>query len=129
METMAEVRVARLFDGVDPEAGPYFADDRERVDDAERQRIASFLDGGAVVLSGTGREPDRVDPARGAAVGMSVRTDGTWVWSDGVAYYVREHGIAPDADLYAHIRELDYRCPATDEATAQQVLETLYAPR
>ncbi|MFL6074878.1 MAG: hypothetical protein ACJ73S_15890 [Mycobacteriales bacterium] len=127
---MAEVRVARLFDGVDPETGPYFGDGRGRVDDGgERARIAGFLDGGAVVLFSTGREPDRVDPARGAAVGTSVRTDGTWVWSDGVAYYVREHGIAPEADLYAHIRELGYRCPGTDEATAQHVLETLYAPR
>jgi hypothetical protein len=127
---MAEVRVARLFDGVDPETGPYFGDERGRVgDDGERARIAGFLDGGAVVLFSTGREPDRLDPGRGPAVGMSVRTDGTWVWSDGVGYYVREHGVAPDADFYAHIRELGYRCPATDEATAQRVLETLYAPR
>jgi hypothetical protein len=62
-------------------------------------------------------------------VGMSVRTDGDWVWSDGVAYYVREHGIAPDGEFYAHIRKLGYRCPPTGEATARWVLETLYAPR
>lgn len=125
---MPEVRIARLFDAVDPESGPYFAADRGRVEDAaERERIAGFLDAGTVILFTTAREPDRVDPASGGEVGMSLRTDGEWVWSDALAYYVRRHGIAPDPDFYAHIAGLDYTCPPTDDATAQRALEAVYA--
>lgn len=124
---MAEVRVARLFDAVDPASGPRFAADRARIDgEDERVRVAEFLAAGRVVLHATGREPDRVEPARGAAVPMSVRTDGAWVWSDAVAYYARTHGIAPEPDFYAHIQGHGYRCPPTGEDAARRVLAVLY---
>ncbi len=121
------MRIARLFDAVHPSAGPYFAADRARVPDAaERARIAGYLDGGTVILSTTARDVDRVEPRRGRRVGMSFRTDGDWVWSDGLAYYVRVHGIAPDEDFYAHVRRHGYACPPAGESAVDRALDALY---
>ncbi|MFD0540822.1 hypothetical protein ACFQY7_50440 [Actinomadura luteofluorescens] len=35
---------------------------------------------------------------------LTFHTDGTWVWSGAVAYYLTEHGVPPEPDLVAHIR-------------------------
>jgi hypothetical protein len=121
-------RIAQLFDGNHPVAGPYFAAGREWIGDpAERARIARFLGGGTVILFTTARERDYLDPSAPREVGMSFRTDGEWVWSDGLAYYVRHHGIAPDPDFYRHIRARDYRAADPDESAATAALDALYA--
>jgi hypothetical protein len=36
-------------------------------------------------------------------VPTSFRTDGEWIWTDTVAYYLQQHGMAPDEELVAHI--------------------------
>ena len=43
-----------------------------------------------------------------------IRTDGTWIWTDSTAYYLREYGLQPDADLLAHIRANSYEVPFAD---------------
>jgi hypothetical protein len=105
--------VVPFYDGFDEaRQQPYFGADRSRITDpAERQRVADFMLDGAVALRSTGLDIDIVDPARGHVVPGSFRTDGRWVWSDGLTYYVREHGIAPAADFYAHVVACQYRCP------------------
>ncbi len=127
---MTEVRVARLFDEVHPVAGPYFSVARERIEDeAERQRVAAYLAAGTVVLFTTATDRDRVDATRGRPVGMSYRTDGEWVWSEGVGYYLTTHGIAPVPEFYAHIRARAYRCSTVDDATGRRALAALRASR
>lgn len=98
-----------------------------RLDDAERERVAAYLTSGAPILLTTALSPDVLDPARGKVVGASFRTDGTWVWSDALAYYVRVHGLAPEDALLKWIRGLNYRCAAPDEATLDGALDTLWA--
>jgi hypothetical protein len=127
---VTEVRVARLFDEVHPVAGPYFSLARERIEDeAERQRVAAYLAAGTGVLFTTATDRDWVDAARGRQVGMGYRTDGEWVWSEGLGYYVTVHGIAPDPEFYAHIRARAYRCSAVDDATGRRALAALNAAR
>lgn len=98
-----------------------------RLDDAERERVAAFLAAGTPILMTTALGPDKLDPARGNVVGASYRTDGTWVWSDGLAYYVRVHGIAPEGDLLLWIRGRDYRCATPDESAQDRALDVLWA--
>ena len=98
-----------------------------RLDDAERERVAAFLAAGTPILMTTALGPDKLDPARGNVVGASYRTDGTWVWSDGLAYYVRVHGVAPEDDLLLWIRGRDYRCATPDESTQDRALDVLWA--
>jgi len=59
------------------------------------------LEAGKAVLTTTARVVDRVAPERGEVVPMTFRTDGRWVWSEQITYYLREHGVAPEPDLLA----------------------------
>ncbi|KFU75209.1 hypothetical protein SAMN04489729_7094 [Amycolatopsis lurida] len=101
----AEIKVARVFDEVDPENGPRFASDHETMDDEdERTWILEYLDSGIELLVTTGTMGDIVDPAQGSVVPMNFRTDGVWVWTDTVTYYLETHHLAPDSELLEHIR-------------------------
>jgi hypothetical protein len=101
-----EITVARVFDAVDADAGPSFAPDHPRMTDEQaRTRTLAYLKAGAELLLTTATFTDVVDPARGAVVPMSFRTDGTWIWTDTVTYYLEEHQLAPDPELLRHITE------------------------
>ncbi|GIM83518.1 hypothetical protein Sar04_12670 [Salinispora arenicola] len=122
------IAVSPVFDGVDAAAGPWFAPDHPLLDGVEQERVAAFLDSGWAVLTTTRRENDVVEPNRGVVVPMSYRTDGVWVWTDTVTYYLRAHGLAPAAALLDHIRCIDYRTPEVDEVAEHRVLAALFRP-
>lgn len=129
-EAPAEVRIARLFDGFDERTGPYFAPERFAIDDPdERARIADYLRGGTILVRSTALDPDMVDPSRGTAVPASFRTDGAWIWSDGLMYYVEHHGVAPPAEFVARIVAHGYRCAEPDPAALRRASERLARAR
>lgn len=98
-----EPRLARVFDGADPAAGPYFHHDHPCVDAAERDRLLAYLTRGQLVLDGFGSLDDVLDPAGAGAVPVGFRSDGRWVWTDTVSYYLQRHGLAPEPELRAHV--------------------------
>jgi hypothetical protein len=125
---MSTVRPARLFDGVHPQAGPYFAADHELVvDEAERRRLLAFLRSGAPLVQTTARDRDVVDPRRGRRVPMGYRTDGAWIWNEAAAYYLDAHGLAPDPALCEHIRGCGYACAEPDRDAVRRALSEFYA--
>ena len=120
-----QVRIARVFAAPTASAGDGV---HEWIGDVEeRQRVAAYLRAGAPILTTTARSADLIDPARGRVVGASFRTDGTWVWSDALTYYAGVHGLAPEEEFYAHIRERGYACPASSQDAADHALNALYA--
>jgi hypothetical protein len=127
-----EFRVARVFDFADPQTGPGFAPGHPVIGDlARRSRLAGYLRGGHPVLVTTMRMNDVVDPAAGPAVPASFRTDGAWIWTESVEYYLSWHGLAPDADLTAHIEaQLDrgLTVPDTNRDTATRAAEFMLHP-
>jgi hypothetical protein len=104
------LRLAAVYDE-GPEDTPALAADRPRLTDLDRAVVADLLAGGTLVLSTTALLDDILDPARQRRVPMNFRTDGAWVWSDAIGYYVREHGIAPVAPLLEHLRSGPPRDP------------------
>jgi hypothetical protein len=123
------ITTARVFDRVDPVTGPAFDADHPRVDDpAERERVLAWLAAGAVLLATTERVADVVDPRQGAVVPLSYRTDGTWVWTDTVGYYLEVHHLAPDAELYDHIRARGHALPTVDAVAEHRALAYLFNP-
>jgi hypothetical protein len=96
---------------------------------ADADRVAGYLAAGTVILFTTATTADRYAPDRGAPVGLSVRSDGVWVWSDMIGYYTATYGIPPEPDLLAHIRANGYACPALDDATARRTVDAFYAAR
>lgn len=120
------MRVARLFDGKDAAGQWAFAPDRPRLADAgERARVARFLSGGKVIRRVVTTDVDRVEPANGRVVPVLTHTDGTWIWSAAVRYYVETHGIAPEPDFLAHIVAHEYVAPEPDEPAWRAALEQL----
>lgn len=120
------MRVARLFDGKDAAGQPTFTPDRRRLaDDDERARIARFLSGGKVIRRVAAAALDRVEPANGRVVPVLTSTDGVWIWSAVVRYYVVTHGIAPEPDFLAHIVAHEYVAPEPDEAAWRAALDQL----
>jgi hypothetical protein len=110
--TVDGFRFARISDGTGPDGGPLVSAARGHVDDpAERGAVLAYLRAGAVVLAVGGLGLDVFEPARGEVVPLGSRTDGEWIWSDGVAHYLEHHGVAPEPELYQRIRDRGYRCP------------------
>jgi hypothetical protein len=122
----------RVFDLADPVTGPGFAPDHPVIDDpAERGQLLAYLYGGHPVLTTTATLDDIVDPQSGAEVPTSFRTDGGWIWTDSVQYYLDHYGLAPDAELTTHIRAQIDRgqlLPDTDQETVIQAADFLLNP-
>jgi hypothetical protein len=113
------IRLAPVYDGVTADGTPLFDLDRPRLTAPDREPVAAALDSGSVLMSTTTRLDDVLDPADGRAqVPAGFRTDGSWVWSDAVAYYLRTHGVAPVADLLSHLDRRRTDPPAQPDAVA-----------
>ncbi|MFC7432208.1 MULTISPECIES: hypothetical protein [unclassified Agrococcus] len=121
----APPRVARVFDG-HRDGRPWFAPEhRVVVDRAERDGLLALLRSGSVVVHAA--RPLRDDLGdHDAAVPASLRSDGTWIWSDASAYYLERHWIAPDAELVAHLRTAGP--PAAIDAKTWQRLSAAIRP-
>lgn len=117
------MRVARLFDGPDAASRPRLADADERA------RIARFLSGGKVIRRIVATGLDQVEPANGQVVPVAASTDGTWIWSAAVRYYLETHGIAPEPDFLAHIVAHEYVAPEPSEDAWRAALEQLRQQR
>ncbi|MET9690450.1 hypothetical protein ABZY81_18530 [Streptomyces sp. NPDC006514] len=75
---------------------PVIAPDREHLTSAEEcAALPRLLREAPVALHGLVPEPDRLDPARSRVVPAGFRTDGLWVWSDQIAYYLERYRCAP----------------------------------
>ena len=110
------IRKARVFDNVNPDSDRPSVS-RPAVPQNEVARVIDYLRHSPVVMAARSYAPDRLDPSRGSQVPLTFHTDGTWVWSGAVAYYLREHAIPPEPDLVAHIRAQGFRVPTVDDDT------------
>lgn len=119
--------VARVFDTFEPGVGPGFEPDHPELDEPEVDQVARYLDEGVPLLITPDLAPDVVDPTREPAVPTAFRTDGRWIWSDAVSYYLRGYGLAPDPALLAEIRQHAYRSPEVDAVALHRALSVLYA--
>jgi len=123
-----EPLLARVFDGADPQTGPFFAPDHPRVEGEERDRLLAYLRGADTLLSSFGYLDDILDPASGGVVPVSFRCDGRWIWTDAVGYYLDRHGIAPDPDLRAHVLAAAGPPPRLSRVALHRAMQTLTAP-
>jgi hypothetical protein len=132
-EPDGDLTVARVFDAVDAVTGPRFDEDHEWLghpgDGSARDVVQNYLDDGVLLLGSTDVMQDVITPQLGAVVPMSFRTDGRWIWTDTVAYYVREYGLAPDRRLLDHILERRTMVPAlVSDVARHRALATLFLP-
>ncbi|MEV6694854.1 hypothetical protein AB0M35_25590 [Micromonospora sp. NPDC051196] len=120
------VSVARVFDAYHPSTGGQFSADRPTISDGdEMQRVLDYLDGGSVLLGTETRETDPFDEGAGPVVPLSFRTDGWWIWTDAVGYYLRTYALSPDDELLTHIRGRGYLVPESDPVAEHRALASL----
>lgn len=110
-------RMARIFDGQDGSGRPVF--NRPDLDVDERERLLEYLDSAPVVLSERGFDLDRLAQAPVAKVPVAFRSDGVWIWPAAVNYYLKEHRVAPEGELVAHIRSTGFSLPEVPDQTLQ----------
>jgi hypothetical protein len=108
--------------------GPGVAINLTPLDEPELTLLATYLSGGEPLLITTARTYDVIAPALGAVVPTNFRTDGRWIWNDATVYYLTHYGLAPEPDLVAHIRRLDFVSPEVDGAAIHRALAALQEP-
>jgi hypothetical protein len=122
-ETAEDLRTPRVYDGLDESGRPVV--NREPLPPAEKERVLAYLDGAPVVLASRTSDTDAFDPERTDVVPLNFRTDGSWIWPGAVAYYLREHEVAPDPELLTHIRALRFTMPEVDEPAKELALAAI----
>ncbi len=118
------LRLARVFDRGGA-AGVGFDDNHEILSATETDQIAGYLEGGEPILVTTRTAGDVLAPDRGPVVPLSFRTDGQWIWTETVTYYLREYSLAPDRELLGHIRANGYAAVDVDAAAEHRALAVL----
>ncbi|MGE5831272.1 MAG: hypothetical protein ACM30G_23345, partial [Micromonosporaceae bacterium] len=107
----APLRLARVFDAADR---PFFSPSRLRIVHlGRRARLEAYLSTAPLVLRAHELGADPFAPAAGPVVPLSYRSDGTWIWSEALAYFLHTRGVAPPLPLLVHIEASGYRVPAT----------------
>jgi len=80
-------------------------DPRDLVDESwsnqERELVASYLEQGFKPWAFMGHSDCRLC---GKMSGSAEFTDGTYLWPEGLAHYVREHSVKLPAEVLAHVR-------------------------
>ncbi len=117
-------RMTALFDGFNGDI-PHFASRATIPAGSERDALLGYLRQGKMLMRTTARDVDQVDPAKGEVVPMSFRSDGSWIWSDGVAYYLDTYGISPEESFRVDVRERGYVFPEPAEERLLEALDVL----
>lgn len=112
--TPAELRHAKVFDGTDEQTGAPIVN-RNGLADQEAAQVLGYLKAGPVFLFARSFDKDVFFPQNPPAVPLTFATDGTWIWSGAVAYYLEKYGMPPEGDLLAHIRERNYTLPEVSQ--------------
>lgn len=124
-EDVGSLRTAEVFDGADSAGRP--VTDRPKVASSERDQLIDYLEQAPVVLAAHSFDTDQLDPDGSASVPLTFHTDGSWIWPGAVGYYLRTHGVPPEAELVTHIRQQGFEPPRIDEHVREAAVSAITA--
>lgn len=84
---------------------------RQPVASDDKFKLLDYLTAAPVVISQPGVDFDVLSIARLARVPRAFHTDGFWLWPASVIYYLRTYDVAPQRELYDHIRMFKFQIP------------------
>jgi hypothetical protein len=119
------ITVARTYDAVDGQGSPAFAPDHPVLADERRAAVLAYLRGSTTLLHTGMTIADVVEAGQDAVVPVSMRTDGTWIWPDAVAYYLDRYGLAPEPRLLDHIETSGASPPELDAVAVHRAMSEL----
>lgn len=82
-----------------------------RLDSVTSTQVDAYLRAGVPLMTTTQKVLDVVTGSPARIVPISIHTDGEFVWSMAVAYYVATHQISPGEDFLAHCASNDWSVP------------------
>ncbi|WUH98133.1 hypothetical protein OHR68_32215 [Spirillospora sp. NBC_00431] len=121
--TGQELRIAKPFDGTAPDGRPEVR--RPELPGGERDAVVRYLEEAPIVLAARSFDSDALDPGQARNVPLTFHTDGTWIWPGAVGYYLRTHGVPPEPELVAHIREGGFRLPDVADDVRSAAVEAI----
>lgn len=75
------------------ESDPSILDYVEKMDRNDIEKIYKYLNEGKVLVACGGIMTDIINPSNGFAGCPELKTDGIWVWSGDLAYYVKHYHL------------------------------------
>ncbi|MEV0088380.1 hypothetical protein [Saccharopolyspora sp. NPDC050642] len=96
----------------------------------ERESQVAYLNSGEPLTEEDDLVPDLLTDSEEPVVPVTLRTDGSWIWSDLTTYYLEKHGISLPPGLRAHIAESgpEARTPTRREWVAMVRMENAEQP-
>ena len=88
--------------------------------------MLAYLAAGTPLLITTELTADMLDPTHPMVVPTNVRTDGEWVWSDAVSYYLDRYRLAPEVPFLAHIQQRRYVAAEVDVVALHRALSVVH---
>ncbi|MEU6286697.1 hypothetical protein [Streptomyces sp. NPDC046988] len=88
--------------------------------DGLAESLGRFLEEAEPVLISSGTLPDPFSDSVDMRVRVGIMTDGRWVWSLAWSDHVRQHHVAPPAELVRRAVSLRFSAP---EVSVEQALE------
>jgi hypothetical protein len=121
------VRFLSIFDKSSPE--PAIDPHLGVLDPATSERVGAYLRSGVPLMSTTQKVPDAVTGAPAAVVPISIVTDGEYVWSMAVAYYVEAHHVSPGEEFITHCARNQWAIPELSDTDVAASLNFVNSAR
>jgi len=90
-----------------------------------RDRVLTYLNSGEMVIQVMATGEDHHDPHGPADVPLGFKTDGTWMWSLEIAYYLDTYDQPIDPDFLGYMRRHGFNPPQTDANMVNAALAQL----
>ena len=84
-----------------------------------------YLQQGTTVLASPSWGRDLLDPRAGNTCQYAVLTDGTWVWPNDLAYYLRTYHVVLPEEFLDHMATCDWTVPALGKARLEAICDQL----
>lgn len=91
---------------------------------SNEDKIVAYLLNAPLLAASCGVGKDILSPPK--IIGpLNIRTDGMWIWTDDVAYYVREYRFKLPVDFIHRMEDLNWIPPKTVNIPKQEIEEVL----
>ncbi|QCW49532.1 hypothetical protein FE634_02280 [Nocardioides dongxiaopingii] len=121
------MRFLSVFDQNSPT--PAIDPTRDRLDSATCTRLSAYLRAGVRLMGTTQKVPDVLTESSTPIVPISIHTDGEYVWSMAVAYYVETHRISTGEEFLVHCASNGWTVPSLSFAEVEEGLAFVNASR
>lgn len=125
MAMSSTMRIARSLAKISGDGAANTNQGMTHVDETEREACCAYLDAGSLVVRSPMNIGDALNPDSEVAIPVMWFTDGVWIWSAQVSYYLATYGLIFESELLDHIRSVGFQPVAVSDKVREQALSLL----